>query len=63
MSIDLGMLQSLDYYTGVIFKGVTYDVGFFSVCGGGRYDTLIEISEKIRARSELRLGSTACSRR
>lgn len=34
------MLQSLDYYTGVIFKGVTYDVGF-SVCGGGRYDTLI----------------------
>lgn len=40
VSIDLGMLQSLDYYTGVIFKGVTYDVGF-SVCGGGRYDTLI----------------------
>lgn len=41
VSIDLGMLQSLDYYTGVIFKGVTYDVGF-SVCGGGRYDALIE---------------------
>ncbi len=41
VSIDLGMLQSIDYYTGVIFKGVTYDVGF-SVCGGGRYDSLIE---------------------
>lgn len=40
VSIDLGMLQSLDYYTGVIFKGFTYDVGF-PVCGGGRYDTLI----------------------
>jgi len=41
ISIDLGMLQSLDYYTGVIFKGFTYDVGF-SVCGGGRYDSLIQ---------------------
>lgn len=40
VSIDLGMLQSIDYYTGVIFKGVTYDVGF-AVCGGGRYDSLI----------------------
>lgn len=40
VSIDLGMLQSIDYYTGVIFKGMTYDVGF-SVCGGGRYDSLI----------------------
>lgn len=40
-SIDLGMLQSIDYYTGVIFKGVTYDVGF-NVCGGGRYDSLIK---------------------
>lgn len=40
VSVDLGMLQSIDYYTGVIFKGVTYDVGF-SVCGGGRYDSLI----------------------
>ena len=41
ISIDLGMLQSLDYYTGVIFKGFTYDVGF-AVCGGGRYDSLIQ---------------------
>ncbi len=40
VSIDLGMLQSIDYYTGVIFKGVTYDVGF-AICGGGRYDSLI----------------------
>lgn len=40
ISIDLGMLQSIDYYTGAIFKGFTYGVGF-AVCGGGRYDTLI----------------------
>lgn len=40
VSIDLGMLQSIDYYTGVIFKGFTYDVGF-AVCGGGRYDALL----------------------
>lgn len=40
VSLDLGMLQSIDYYTGVIFKGFTYDVGF-AVCGGGRYDSLI----------------------
>ncbi len=41
ISLDLGMLQSIDYYTGVIFKGFTYGVGF-AICGGGRYDALIE---------------------
>lgn len=41
ISLDLGMLQSLDYYTGIIFKGFTYDVGF-AICGGGRYDSLIQ---------------------
>jgi len=39
ISIDLGMVQSLDYYTGIIFKGFTKHMGF-SVCGGGRYDNL-----------------------
>ncbi len=37
--IDLGMVQSLNYYTGVIFKGFTRTVGY-PVCGGGRYDKL-----------------------
>lgn len=41
VSIDLGMLQSIDYYTGIIFKGFTYNIGF-SICGGGRYDTLTQ---------------------
>lgn len=40
VSIDLGMVQGLNYYTGVIIKGFTYGVGF-PVCGGGRYDNLI----------------------
>jgi|LSQX01.2.fsa_nt_gb ATP phosphoribosyltransferase regulatory subunit len=40
ISIDLGMIQSMDYYTGIIFKGFTSGIGF-PVCGGGRYDGLI----------------------
>lgn len=41
ISIDLGMLQSIDYYTGTIFKCYTHGVGF-PICAGGRYDTLME---------------------
>lgn len=40
ISMDLGMLQSIDYYTGTIFKCFTYGVGF-PICAGGRYDNLI----------------------
>lgn len=40
VSIDLGMLQSIDYYTGSIFKCYTRGVGF-PVCAGGRYDNLM----------------------
>lgn len=41
ISIDLGMLQSIDYYTGSIFKCYTHGVGF-PICAGGRYDNLVE---------------------
>ncbi len=41
ISIDLGMVPHLDYYTGIIFKGFTYGIGF-PICSGGRYDTLME---------------------
>ena len=38
--IDLGIVHSLDYYTGVVFRG--YMAGAASpVLAGGRYDTLI----------------------
>lgn len=40
LSFDLGMVNQLDYYTGIIFKGYTYDVGN-SIVDGGRYDDLI----------------------
>lgn len=41
VSIDLGMVQRMDYYTGTIFRGFTYGVGF-PICSGGRYDGLIK---------------------
>jgi len=41
VSIDLGMVQSLNYYTGIVFRGFTYGVGY-PVLSGGRYDNLIK---------------------
>lgn len=41
VTIDLGLLQSLDYYTGIIFKGFTYGIGF-PLFSGGRYDSLVK---------------------
>ena len=40
VTVDLGMLSELDYYTGIIFQGYTYDVGE-PIANGGRYDKLI----------------------
>lgn len=40
ISLDLGMLQSIDYYTGSIFKCYTRGVGF-PIAAGGRYDNLM----------------------
>ena len=40
ISIDLGMIQHLDYYTGVIFKGYIHEIGE-EIVSGGRYDELI----------------------
>ena len=45
ISIDLGMIQHLDYYTGVIFKGYIHEIGE-EIVSGGRYDELMEILEK-----------------
>lgn len=41
VSVDLGMVQSLNYYSGTIFRGFTYGVGF-PILSGGRYDRLVE---------------------
>lgn len=40
VTVDLGMLQSLNYYSGIIFKGFTYGIGF-PLFSGGRYDQLV----------------------
>ena len=37
INIDLAMVQSINYYSGMIFRGFTHGIGF-SLCGGGRYD-------------------------
>lgn len=38
--IDLGLVKNFDYYTGVIFQGHAFGVGY-DICGGGRYDNLL----------------------
>ncbi len=40
VSIDLGMLQSIDYYTGLIFECYAYGAAF-PIASGGRYDNLM----------------------
>lgn len=41
LSIDLGLVNSYSYYSGVVFKAMTALFGD-SLIGGGRYDRLIE---------------------
>ncbi|MGZ3498036.1 MAG: ATP phosphoribosyltransferase regulatory subunit [Vulcanimicrobiaceae bacterium] len=40
INIDFALLRDLEYYTGFVFEGYIDDLGF-SLCGGGRYDTLL----------------------
>lgn len=41
VTLDLGMLNHYNYYTGIIFKVYTYGTGE-AIASGGRYDKLIE---------------------
>ncbi len=41
LAVDLSMIPSLDYYTGIILKGFSKGVAF-PICSGGRYDSLTE---------------------
>lgn len=42
-TIDSGIVRGLDYYTKTVFEFVSTDIGSQgTVCGGGRYDGLIE---------------------
>lgn len=40
LTIDLGMLHKLGYYTGIIFRGISHEIGF-PILSGGRYDSLM----------------------
>ncbi|MDW8801171.1 ATP phosphoribosyltransferase regulatory subunit [Clostridium sp. A1-XYC3] len=40
LSVDLGMVQDLNYYTGIVFRGYAPGVGG-NILSGGRYDKLI----------------------
>ncbi len=39
VNIDLSMVKSLDYYTGMVLEGYVPSLGF-TLCSGGRYDKL-----------------------
>lgn len=40
VTLDLGLVRMLDYYTGMVFEGYTGGLGY-AICGGGRYDQLL----------------------
>lgn len=40
ISIDLGMLHDVGYYSGIVFRGLTASIGF-PIISGGRYDNLL----------------------
>ena len=40
VSVDFALLRDLEYYTGFLFEGYVEEIGF-SLCGGGRYDSLL----------------------
>ncbi len=55
VTLDLGMLQSLDYYSGTIFKGFTYGLGF-PIFSGGRYDRVAETFGRSLAATGFSIG-------
>lgn len=55
VSIDLGMVQSMNYYTGLVFRGFTYGVGF-PILSGGRYDQLVSKFGKEYAATGFSMG-------
>lgn len=59
ISLDLGMLRSLDYYTGMIFKGFTREVGF-PIISGGRYDRVVSVFGRDVPAVGFSIGITLC---
>lgn len=40
ITLDLSMVKSMDYYTGMVFEGYSRELGYY-LCSGGRYDGLL----------------------
>ncbi len=59
ISLDLGMLRSLEYYTGMIFKGFTREVGF-PIISGGRYDKVVSVFGRDLPAVGFSIGITLC---
>ena len=59
VSVDFGMLRGLDYYTGMIFRGFTYEVGF-PIISGGRYDQVISAFGRDMTAVGFSLGVNLC---
>ena len=55
VAFDLGLVRDFDYYTGMVFEGYTPGLGF-PVCGGGRYDRLLEAFGQPRPATGFALG-------
>ena len=43
VELDLSLARGLNYYTGAIFEVKANDYAIGSICGGGRYDPLVEM--------------------
>lgn len=41
LSFDLSLIRDFDYYTGMVFEAYAPHIGF-NICGGGRYDKMME---------------------
>lgn len=41
ITFDLGMTQTINYYTGIVFRIFAKDIGY-AICTGGRYDNLLK---------------------
>ena len=42
VDVDLSIVRGLDYYTGIVFELFDADRTLRAICGGGRYDGLLE---------------------
>ncbi|MCL5986055.1 MAG: ATP phosphoribosyltransferase regulatory subunit [Actinobacteria bacterium] len=70
--IDLGIVRSFDYYTGLVFEGYALGSGV-PICGGGRYDNLLSyfgidsravgFAIDVDVIHELNIGTGQCSRK